>query len=421
MAGMTRAKICGITRHEDAELAVELGAWAIGLIRWDGSPRACDAGRAAGIVAEQRRRVELRRRVRQRDAGRGRARGGADPLQPRPAPRRRGPGVLQRGRAPHRLQGHQGRRAWRAWPTSATSSASTPTSTCSTPRRRACAAARGQTWDWGLLEGRALEDAADPLRRPRPRQRRRGDRRRAPGAVDTASGTEPSRRQGPREGPRASSRSPRRTRRVRMTAVEHRFGPYGGQFVPETLMPALAELEAAWIAARADDGYRAELERLLRDFAGRPTPLYRGAPALGGRRPPGLAQARGPEPHRRAQDQQRARPGAARPPHGQDADHRRDRRGPARRRDRHRVRAARPRVHRLHGHRGHAPPAAQRAAHGAARRDASSRSRRARGRSRRRSRRRSATGSPTSPTRTTSSARASARRRSRRSCATSSA
>ena len=57
MAGMTRAKICGITRHEDAELAVELGAWAIGMIRWDGSPRACDAGRAAAIVAEQRRRV----------------------------------------------------------------------------------------------------------------------------------------------------------------------------------------------------------------------------------------------------------------------------------------------------------------------------------------------------------------------------
>ena len=65
-------------------------------------------------------------------------------------------------------------------------------------------------------------------------------------------------------------------------------------------------------------------------------------------------------PHRRAQDQQRARPGAAGQADGQDADHRRDRRRPARRRDRHRLRAARPRVHRLHGHRGHAPPAAQR-------------------------------------------------------------
>jgi tryptophan synthase beta chain len=57
--------------------------------------------------------------------------------------------------------------------------------------------------------------------------------------------------------------------------VEHRFGPYGGQFVPETLMPALAELEQAWLAARDDEDYRSELNGLLRDFGGRPTPLYR--------------------------------------------------------------------------------------------------------------------------------------------------
>jgi len=59
-----------------------------------------------------------------------------------------------------------------------------------------------------------------------------------------------------------------------MSAVEHRFGPYGGQYVPETLMPALAELELAWVATREDPAYRAELGTLLRDFAGRPTPLY---------------------------------------------------------------------------------------------------------------------------------------------------
>ena len=56
--------------------------------------------------------------------------------------------------------------------------------------------------------------------------------------------------------------------------VPHRYGPYGGQYVPETLMPALAELEAQWIATRDDPGYRAELEVLLRDYCGRPTPLY---------------------------------------------------------------------------------------------------------------------------------------------------
>ena len=61
-----------------------------------------------------------------------------------------------------------------------------------------------------------------------------------------------------------------------MTAapVEHRFGPYGGQYVPETLMPALTELEAAWVAAREDPAFLEELGTLLRDFAGRPTPLY---------------------------------------------------------------------------------------------------------------------------------------------------
>src|SRR3954471_11448453 len=60
-----------------------------------------------------------------------------------------------------------------------------------------------------------------------------------------------------------------------MSAVAHRFGPYGGQYVPETLMPALAELEAAWIAAREDPGFKAELDGLLRDYVGRPSPLYR--------------------------------------------------------------------------------------------------------------------------------------------------
>jgi len=59
-----------------------------------------------------------------------------------------------------------------------------------------------------------------------------------------------------------------------VTAVEHRFGAYGGQYVPETLMPALAELEQAWIEARADAVFVAELGVLLRDFAGRPTPLF---------------------------------------------------------------------------------------------------------------------------------------------------
>ena len=63
--------------------------------------------------------------------------------------------------------------------------------------------------------------------------------------------------------------------RISDGAVEHRFGPYGGQYVPETLMPALAELEHAWTLAREDERFTAELGELRRDFGGRPTPLYR--------------------------------------------------------------------------------------------------------------------------------------------------
>jgi tryptophan synthase beta chain len=69
-------------------------------------------------------------------------------------------------------------------------------------------------------------------------------------------------------------------------SIEERFGPYGGRYVPETLIPALDELTAGWEEARADEGFRAELDRLLRDFVGRPTPLYlaeRLSGAAGGR------------------------------------------------------------------------------------------------------------------------------------------
>jgi tryptophan synthase beta chain len=58
------------------------------------------------------------------------------------------------------------------------------------------------------------------------------------------------------------------------SGVEHRYGPYGGQYVPETLMPALAELEAAWLDAQRDPAFTTRLRELLRDYVGRPTSLY---------------------------------------------------------------------------------------------------------------------------------------------------
>jgi tryptophan synthase beta chain len=57
-----------------------------------------------------------------------------------------------------------------------------------------------------------------------------------------------------------------------MTATS-RFGVYGGQYVPETLMPALEELEAAFEAARVDPSFTGEFDDMLRDYVGRPSPL----------------------------------------------------------------------------------------------------------------------------------------------------
>ena len=52
-----------------------------------------------------------------------------------------------------------------------------------------------------------------------------------------------------------------------------RFGRFGGAFVPEILVPAITELEAAFLAARDDPDFQAELGTLLATYAGRPTPL----------------------------------------------------------------------------------------------------------------------------------------------------
>jgi tryptophan synthase beta chain len=66
-----------------------------------------------------------------------------------------------------------------------------------------------------------------------------------------------------------------------------RFGLFGGRYVPETLMEALFELEAQFNAAWPDPGFRREFHEHLRNFVGRPTPLYfaeRLTGALGGAR-----------------------------------------------------------------------------------------------------------------------------------------
>ena len=100
-----------------------------------------------------------------------------------------------------------------------------------------------------------------------------------PFAVDVASGVEA---EPGRKDPALLSRLLRGRERGqsgdRMTGgteVEERFGHYGGRYVPETLIPALDELTAAWAEAREDAAFRDRLALLRRDFIGRPTPLYR--------------------------------------------------------------------------------------------------------------------------------------------------
>jgi tryptophan synthase beta chain len=57
------------------------------------------------------------------------------------------------------------------------------------------------------------------------------------------------------------------------TLLPAKFGPYGGQFVPETLMPALIELEQAFVSSRTDATFQEEFNKLMASFVGRPTPL----------------------------------------------------------------------------------------------------------------------------------------------------
>jgi len=60
---------------------------------------------------------------------------------------------------------------------------------------------------------------------------------------------------------------------VSAPTTSHRFGEFGGRYVPETLVPALDELEAAYAKAVADPAFQVELDDLLTTYVGRPSPL----------------------------------------------------------------------------------------------------------------------------------------------------
>ena len=278
---MTRVKVCGITRHEDAELAVGLGAWALGFILWPHSPRAADPDVAAGIGAALRRRTELvgvfvnatldevAQAAEALHLSHVQLHGDEGPVYCAEVARRTGAKVIKAVRVAGPADFQDLERFHTDFHMLDTAA-------------RGLRGGTGETWDWALAARRRRKipvilsgglnaenvaagiEAIDPWAVDVVVRRRGGARDQGPRQARRLHG------RGGTARPDAGVRGGGRT----VTVVEHRFGRYGGQYVPETLMPALAELEAAWIEARADPEYLAELARLGRDFCGRPTPLY---------------------------------------------------------------------------------------------------------------------------------------------------
>ena len=216
-------KVCGLTRQEDVDAAVEAGADLCGFIFADGSPR-----RAPGVLDVPDTVLSVSVHVGEPEER------GADLVQlyePQEGTVRGRNAVLLR----------DGERV-----------------------------ARVADLPWEGEDPDHWQSAARHRRAPRARrparsgQRARGDSGRAAvGSRRRVSARIRSRDQGSRQGARV------RAGGTRMSS----FGEYGGRYVPETLIPALDELEHGWREALADDSFRAELHDLLTTYAGRPTPL----------------------------------------------------------------------------------------------------------------------------------------------------
>lgn len=133
-----------------------------------------------------------------------------------------------------------------------------------------------------------------------------------------------------------------------------RFGAHGGQYIPETLMNAVLELEEAYNHYKNDPEFQKELTTLLNEYAGRPSRLYYAehmTKDLGGAK---IYLKREDLNHTGAhKDQQRARSDTSREEDGKDPCHRRDRRRPARRSDSDGGSALRHGMRDLHGRGGH--------------------------------------------------------------------
>ncbi len=214
-------KVCGLTRDEDVEVAVDAGADLVGFILARETPR-----RAPRVLDVPDTVLSVAVFVEDVDET------PADLVQ-----------------LYERENGHRGKDA-----------ALLRDGQRGRTRRRPALADRGPRPPRARIVDRRSRDARG---RPLAGERARRDRRGAPvGRRRELVARERAGDQGRGEGAR-----------VRRGGAMLNYGDYGGRFVPETLIPALDELEAGWRAALADDAFHAELHHLLTTYAGRPTPL----------------------------------------------------------------------------------------------------------------------------------------------------
>ena len=234
-------KVCGLTREEDVAAAAEAGADLVGFVLVEGSPR-----RAAEVLPAPDGVLAVAVCVGEPPAST------ADLVQL--YPREAGQAARPRRRAaPGRARGGEG------------------------PRSALAGARPGAPGPSGAGGG---PDHA--RRRARAGERRR--RRRAGASVGRRRELEPRARAGG-EGPRARARLRRGGAAVTPAESTGLYGTYGGRYVPETLIPALDELERGFVEAVADPTFAAELDELGARYVGRPTPLYEAERfAPGGRR-----------------------------------------------------------------------------------------------------------------------------------------
>ena len=278
-------KVCGLTRRQDALFAAEAGAAYLGVVLVPGTPRALSVAEARALLdGIGVRKVVVMVNPTVDEALHAAATVGADVIQ-------------LHGEETPEFMGRLGARGpWEIWKALRVSGASAVLEGLDRfgsaaqgilldgwhPRDRG---GSGTAFSWEEVEGiRGLFPAGLRLIAAgglNPENVHEAILRLAPHVVDVSSGVEagPGIKDSGKIQALHSKFEENRHRRgkVKVESMDSRgrFGVYGGRYVPETLITALDELEAAYVRARADADFWSELEALLKDFVGRPTPLYR--------------------------------------------------------------------------------------------------------------------------------------------------